>query len=58
MQEKKLLDGNYNIERQNKGVCHPHDWKIDYTDVDENNFGINIYECRFQKYAKLVCRKM
>lgn len=40
------------IERQNKGLTHPYDWKIEYRNIDKNSFEIDIYECGYIKYAK------
>jgi hypothetical protein len=40
-------------ERRGKaGLLHPFDWRVEYLNIDEHNFGINIYECGMLKLAK------
>lgn len=42
----------HQIERQNKGMCHPFDWKIDFRNIDENTYEIDILKCGYIEYAK------
>lgn len=39
-------------EKGKKGNLHPFDWKIEYIDIDENKFVINIYQCGMLKLAE------
>jgi len=47
-------------ERRGKaGQLHPFDWRITYTDIDQNTFAINIYECAMLKLAdRFDCREL
>lgn len=40
------------IERQKAGKIHPYDWKIEYQEIDDNCFEIDIKECGIQKLAQ------
>lgn len=40
------------VYKQNLGKLHPHDWKINFKDVDSNSFEINITECAYKKLAE------
>ncbi|MEN6410199.1 MAG: L-2-amino-thiazoline-4-carboxylic acid hydrolase [Anaerolineaceae bacterium] len=39
-------------QRGKAGTLHPFDWRIEYTDIDDHTFRINIYECGMLKLAK------
>ncbi|MRS02739.1 hypothetical protein EG832_05880 [bacterium] len=40
-------------ERSGKqGSLHPYDWRIEYVDINQTTFGINIYECGMMKLAE------
>jgi len=38
--------------RGKAGELHPMDWRVEYVDMDQSSFGINIFECAFIKQAK------
>lgn len=39
------------MERQKKNRLHPYDWKIDFRNIDNNTFEIDIKECAYKKLA-------
>lgn len=40
------------IQRQNLGQLHPYDWEIEYRDIDNNCFEIDIKACGIKKLAE------
>jgi hypothetical protein len=38
--------------RGKSGKLHPFDWRVEYVDIDQSTFGINIYECGMLKLAQ------
>lgn len=40
------------LERQKKGKLHPFDWEIDYREINDNSFEIDIKKCGFVAIAK------
>jgi hypothetical protein len=38
--------------RGKQGALHPFDWRIEYVNIDQTTFGINIYECGMLKLAE------
>lgn len=37
--------------RGKQGALHPFDWRVEYVNIDQTTFGINIYECGMLKLA-------
>lgn len=40
------------VERQKAGALHPNDWLIDYRNIDDNSFEIDIRRCGFVTVAE------
>lgn len=37
------------VERQKKNVLHPYDWKVEYREISQNSFELDITECGLLK---------